>query len=327
MPQDPAISADRLEKTYRSGMFSRGQVHALRGVSFQVERGEIFGLLGENGAGKTTFIKVLLGIIRKTGGSATVLSERGGSIAARRHIGYLPEHLQIPRYQTPYTALEYYGKLSGVSGRDIKTQRDELLELVGLRGWETAPIKKFSKGMKQRLGLAQALLHKPDLLVLDEPTDGVDPVGRSQIRSVLKQLREAGTTVFLNSHILQEVELICDRVAILHQGRLMFVGKASEISTGRAQEVVLEVAGEREAIERGLGELQASGWNEAETHTQQLTLNLAEQPDIDRVVDSLRAAGVSIIGLERRRESLEDAFLHVVSQAPQDDTEFAEVLD
>jgi ABC-2 type transport system ATP-binding protein len=327
MQHEPAISADSLAKTYTEGVFRRGQVHALRGVSFQVERGEIFGLLGENGAGKTTFIKILLGIIRKSAGAATVLDHTAGTIAARRHIGYLPEHLQIPRYQTPYTALEFYGKLSGVSGREIKAHRDELIELVGLKGWEKAPIKKFSKGMKQRLGLAQALLHKPAMLILDEPTDGVDPVGRAQIRSILKQLREGGTTVFLNSHILQEVELICDRVAILHKGRLMFVGNAGEISTGRAQEVVLEVAGDQAAIRRGLGAQQALDWSAGSNQTQRLTLNLEEQPQVDQVVDSLRAAGVSIVALNRRRESLEDAFLHVVSQAPASEAEYAEVLE
>jgi ABC-2 type transport system ATP-binding protein len=235
--------------------------------------------------------------------------------------------LQIPRYQTPYTALEYYGKLSGVSGREIRSRRDELLDLVGLKGWEKATIRKFSKGMKQRLGLAQALLHKPDLLILDEPTDGVDPVGRSQIRTVLKQLRDGGTTVFLNSHILQEVELICDRVAILHKGRLMFVGTASEISTGRSQEVVLELAGEEQAMRDCLRDRTQVDWSSNGSPTQRVTLTLSEQPEIDGVVDSLRAAGVSIISLQRRRESLEDAFLHVLSQAPADYVQQAEVLD
>ena len=317
MQHEPAIVVDDLAKTYREGMLRRGQIHALRGISFEVQRGEIFGLLGPNGAGKTTFIKILLGIIRKTGGSASVLQQAAGTRAARRHIGYLPEHLQIPRYQTPYTALEYYGKLSGVSGREIRRQRDELLEQVGLKGWEKHSVRKFSKGMKQRLGLAQALLHQPDLLILDEPTDGLDPVGRSQVRNVLTTMRDAGKTIFLNSHILQEVELICDRVAILHHGKMRFVGKAADISTGRNQEVVLELAGTAEAIEQGLGTQEPLQRITTPSGTQRVTLVLEEQMAIDRTIDSLRTAGVSIVGLQRRRESLEDAFLHVLSQSPE----------
>jgi len=324
MQHEPAIVVSDLKKTYREGWFRRGQVHALRGVSFEVNRGEIFGLLGPNGAGKTTFIKILLGIIRRNGGTASVLNRAAGTRAARKHIGYLPEHLQIPRYQTPYTALEFYGKLSNVPGSVIRRQRDALIEQVGLKGWERESVRKFSKGMKQRLGLAQALLHEPDLLVLDEPTDGLDPVGRSQVRSVLTQLRDEGKTIFLNSHILQEVELICDRVAILNKGKLMFVGPASEISTGRSEEIVLEVAGEGEAIRRGLGKHESVDWSEGANGTQKITLAIGDQFEIDQLVDSLRAAGVSLIGMQRRRESLEDAFLHVLSQQEEGEAEVLE---
>ena len=325
MQHEPAIVVSNLEKVYREGWLRRGNVHALRGVSFEVNRGEIFGLLGPNGAGKTTFIKILLGIIRRNGGTASVLNHSAGTRAARRHIGYLPEHLRIPRYQTPYTALEFYGKLSGVSGSVIRKKRDHLLDDVGLKGWEKASVRKFSKGMKQRLGLAQALLHEPDLLILDEPTDGLDPVGRSHVRKVLTTLRDQGKTIFLNSHILQEVELICDRVAILNKGRMMFCGPADEISATTSQDIVLEVAGSDDAIRQGLGEYQSVDWSEGPNATKRLTLAIGDQAEVDKVVDSLRAAGVSLVGLQRHRESLEDAFLHVLAKQEELDVLDAEV--
>src|SRR6516225_11299422 len=204
MPDSPAIEVESLSKTYRDGLFSRKTVEALRGVTFQVERGTIFGLLGPNGAGKTTLIKVLLGIVHKSGGKASLMGLPAGDRRGRRSVGYLPENHRIPRHHTANTALEYYGALSGMRGRDIRKRRPELLELVGLSAWGGSSVKKFSKGMLQRLGLAQALMHDPELLVLDEPTDGVDPVGRKHIRDVLRGMEERGLTIFLNSHLLAE---------------------------------------------------------------------------------------------------------------------------
>jgi ABC-type Na+ transport system ATPase subunit NatA len=202
-----AIAIHDLEKIYRHGLFGRKKIPALKGVSLEVPPGEVFGLLGPNGAGKTTLIKVLLGIVRKSSGSATL---RPAEIA-RRQVGYLPEHHRIPHHLTGDTALEYYGSLSGMSQSEIRRRRPDLLKRVGLATWGKTPVKKYSKGMLQRLGLAQAMIHDPQLLILDEPTDGVDPVGRAEIRDVLSELRRQGKTVFLNSHLLQEVELVCDR--------------------------------------------------------------------------------------------------------------------
>ncbi len=215
---EPAVWVRDLEKTYRDGWFSRDDVRALAGVSFRVARGEIFGLLGPNGAGKTTLIKILLGIVQRTGGEASLLGGAAGDRRSRRRVGYLPENNRVPRHHTGFTALEYFGGLSGLSPREVRRRRGDLLKLVGLENWGDVGVRKYSKGMQQRLGLAQALLHDPELLILDEPTDGVDPVGRSEMRSLLVELKQAGKTIFLNSHHLQEIELVCDRVVILQRG-------------------------------------------------------------------------------------------------------------
>ncbi|MEI7698945.1 MAG: ABC transporter ATP-binding protein, partial [Planctomycetia bacterium] len=197
---DPAIviEAKNLSKIYRSGLFRRKRFQALKDVCLQVPAGSIYGLLGPNGAGKTTLIKILLGITSRTSGAATVLGSAAGSMAARREIGYLPENHRLPRHLTANTALEYYGSLSGMSLSAIRAASPKLLEAVGLKGRERERVSGYSKGMLQRLGLAQAMLHQPKLIVLDEPTDGVDPVGRREIREVLKRLASEGHTIFLN---------------------------------------------------------------------------------------------------------------------------------
>ena len=225
----------------------------MKGVSFQVERGTIFGLLGPNGAGKTTLIKVLLGIVRKTDGTAALLGLPAGDRSGRRSVGYLPESHRIPRHHTANSALEYYGSLSGMSGAEVRRRRPELLELVGLGSWGQSSVKKFSKGMLQRLGLAQALMHNPELLILDEPTDGVDPVGRSEMRGTLQRLKSEGKTIFINSHLLQEIELVCDRVAILVQGELRREGLVEEITRRQQTEIELTVAGSEATIRAALG--------------------------------------------------------------------------
>ena len=212
---EPVIQVSDLQKTYRDGWFRRRKIQALKKVSLEVGRGEIFGLLGPNGAGKTTLIKILLGIVHKTAGEARLLGQPAGRRIGRKRVGYLPEGHRIPRHLTGNTALEYYGSLSGMSVADTRRRRAELLDMVGLSVWGRTVVTKYSKGMLQRLGLAQAMLHEPDVLVLDEPTDGVDPVGRSEIREVLNVLKDRGKTIFLNSHLLQEIELVCD-LSLIH---------------------------------------------------------------------------------------------------------------
>ncbi len=316
----PAIVVDSLEKTYRDGWIFRRKVEALRGVSFAVERGTIFGLLGPNGAGKTTLIKVLIGIVRKTAGAAELLGYPAGDRRGRRSVGYLPETHRIPRHHTANSALEYYGALSGLTLREIRKRRGPLLETVGLAKWGDTPVAKFSKGMQQRLGLAQAMLHDPELLILDEPTDGVDPVGRSEMRRVLNELKDQGKTVFINSHLLQEIELVCDRVAIMNRGRVQKFGRIEELTKRAETECGLVLRGDatriREVMERqGLA---SSPVEPVPTEASELrmTVRLADQGAVDRLIDDLRGAGISLLELTRRRDTLEEAFLGIVRDQP-----------
>jgi ABC-2 type transport system ATP-binding protein len=314
MNTDAAIDVADLRKSYRTGLFHRS-FDALKGISFRVERGEVFGLLGPNGAGKTTFIKVLLGIVRKSGGTAALLGRPAGDRTSRIHVGYLPENLKIARHHTAYSALDYYGQLSGVTGQVVRARQRELLERVGLADRAREPVKRYSKGMVQRLGLAQALLHSPDLLILDEPTDGLDPIGRSDVRNILLELKSQGTTVFLNSHLLQEVELVCDRVAILDQGLLRTVGSPEEIAPKRPQGVDLELAliGTESDIRAAIGHRGVSEWEVGENHDIRLHLRLTDQAAVDACIDDLRKHNVSIVGLSRRRVTLEEAFLDILA--------------
>src|SRR5688572_18518297 len=326
----PAIETLDLCKAYVEGVLWRKKQVALKGVSLRVERGEIFGLLGGNGAGKTTFIKTLLGIIRKTSGEARLLGLPAGDRRGRRLVGYLPENLRVPRHLTGYTALEFYGNLSNVPTSIIRQKRGDLLEKVGLAARAKDPVRTYSKGMLQRLGLAQAMLHDPELFILDEPTDGLDPLARAQVRGYLTDLKRQGKTIFLNSHILQEVELICDRVAILDKGVLRKVAHVAEITSGRADvgiggngqphggreavELHLDLTGSEAAVRQTLGSLTIVSWQTFSATDFRLVTRLPAQDDVDDLIDRLRAAGISIVGLTRRRVSLEDAYLEIVAE-------------
>lgn len=324
-PGNPIVDVRELKKSYGgwSPLRRRGRVSALGGVSLQAHAGEVFGLLGPNGAGKTTLIKILLGVVKPSSGTARLFGEPVGSTAARHRVGYLPESLRVDRHHTARTALRYYGQLSRMNSREIHRRSDELLELVGLNGRDRESVRRFSKGMYQRLGLAQALLHDPDLLVLDEPTDGLDPVGRTEVRKVIERLRDSGKTIFLNSHILQEVEVVCTRVAILSHGQICGTGTIDDLSRrGQAEQVVFEVVvpdgPNGRAID--LGALfdarpdsdSAVKQEHVKDSTYRVTAKLPEQQLIDQTVDRLRNAGVSIVRLEVERPTLEDTFLRLV---------------
>jgi ABC-2 type transport system ATP-binding protein len=328
VPDHPAIETRELSKTYVEGVIRRRQLSALKGVSLRVERGEIFGLLGGNGAGKTTFIKTLLGIVRKTSGQASLLGFPAGDRRGRRLVGYLPENLRVPRHLTGHTALEYYGNLSNVPTAVIRQRRGPLFEKVGLADRAKDPVRTYSKGMLQRLGLAQAMLHDPELFILDEPTDGLDPLARSQVRGYLIELKRQGKTIFLNSHILQEVELVCDRVAILDKGVLRRVAHVAEITSGRsgvaaagngqpheALELHLDLTGSEAAIRLTLGQLPVVTWQPFSPTDFRVVTRVPSQSVVDGLIDDLRGAGVSIVGLSRRRVSLEDAYLEIVAEA------------
>lgn len=314
MKDSPVIQFQDLGKTYRNGW--RGKhVEALRGISFDVQRGEIFGLIGPNGAGKTTAIKVLLGIAKQSRGQASLFGQPAGDRRGRQKVGYLPENLRVPRHHTAATALEFYGRLSGLSRRDAKKRSGPLLDDVGLGDWKTVSVRKYSKGMLQRLGMAQAMLHQPDLLVLDEPTDGLDPLGRKHVRELLIKLKKNGKTVFLNSHLLAEVEMICDRVAILKQGEVCYVGRVDEISRPEKEnkeEISLQLVGSPESIRTALKPWSVEAWPAESTMPWQINIKMEKQNDIDTCVDALRASGVSIVSLSRCQATLEDAFIEMV---------------
>jgi len=311
---EPVIQVNDLKKSYSSGLFRRRRINALQGATLEVPRGSIYGLLGPNGAGKTTMIKILLGIVRKSSGEAKVLGQQAGALKTRERIGYLPENHRIPRHLTGATALEYFGGLSGLSAAEARRRSPALLEVVGLRGREKERVSGYSKGMQQRLGLAQALLHEPELIILDEPTDGVDPVGRKDIREVLMRLAEGGTTVFLNSHLLQEIELVCESVAILSQGQVRKNGLVADIIDEVADAALqYHLSGQEEHIQSALGvdarmEVQQDG-------TWYAQVAVTEKSAGDRIIDELRSNGVSILAISRKQLSLEDAFLKIIDPA------------
>ena len=312
---DVAIHTERLSKTFRDGLVFGERVKALDEVSLTMPRGVIYGLLGPNGAGKTTLIKILLGIVGRSSGAARLLGHAAGSLAARKKVGYLPEHHRIPHHHTARSALYYYGGLSGLSNAEVKEQVDPLLATVGLSHAVDRPVKKFSKGMLQRLGLAQAMLHDPEMLILDEPTDGVDPKGRADIRHVLADLRGRGKTVFLNSHLLQETELICDHIVILNRGRIQSSGSVEELTGGASLEVQILVAGAEDAVRQALADVPDAHVEALQEGQSRVTMSGPEQVAIDGCVDRLRHADLSIRSLQQKKATLEQAFLEIMETA------------
>lgn len=297
------IETRDLRKTYRG-------VEALCGVSIQVQRGEVYGLLGRNGAGKTTLVKILLGIVAPTDGTAQMLDRPAGNAAARGRIGFLPEDHRFPEYHTAASLLNFYGELLGLAGADRRRRADESLAMVGLSDRKHSKIRTFSKGMKQRLGIAQALFHDPELVFLDEPTDGVDPVGRREIRAILQQLKERGVTVFLNSHLLSEVELLCDRVAIMEKGRLAKEGTVAELTEMHN----LYVIGLADNESMPVDELKAAGFD-VKPASEFWEVVAADHRSVDALVDWLRGRGLHLRHLVEKRQTLEEAFLKTVDAA------------
>jgi ABC-2 type transport system ATP-binding protein len=311
-----ALEVEDLCKTYRDGLIFRRSFEALKGISLRVGYGEIFGLLGPNGAGKTTLVKLLLGTVRGTRGQARMLGRPAGDLAGRQRVGYLPENLRIPRHHTALSALVLYGQMSGLSRGEIQRRSGPLLESVGLADRAKDSVKKYSKGMLQRLGLAIALLHEPELVFLDEPTDGLDPAGRAQVRQTLVRLKEAGKTIFLNSHLLQEVELICDRVAILDAGLLKGIGAVEQLVAHRGQgiELQLTVIGPDAVVRAALSGVPQVHIESHDARHHQIQACLIDQAEVDRCVDRLRQQAISITSMGRRRISLEEAFMEVLGR-------------
>ncbi len=272
-----ALAVRGLEKRY-------GSVHALRGVDLEVAEGELFGLLGPNGAGKSTLVKIAVGLVRQSGGSAEVAGSRAGSRAARASLGYLAELFRFPGWYTADEVLELHQRLAGSSGGAAERRR--LLELVALTDASRRRVDGMSKGMQQRLGVAQALVGEPRLLLLDEPTSALDPVGRRTMRLLLEDLRDRGVSVLLNSHLLSEIELVCDRVAILLAGEVVAAGTPAELSRPRGVE-----------LETDEGVLRIEG---------------ATREDAPRLVAEAVSAGRQIYSVRVLRSTLEDTYLEAV---------------
>ena len=305
-----AISSQSLSKTYKSGLFRRREVQALADFSLEVQKGEIFGLLGPNGAGKTTFIKILLSLTHQTSGAAYILDRKIPDAGVRSGIGYLPENHRYPGYLSGLQVLRFFGQLSGVSGKQLSERIPALLRLVGLSEWHSVKVKRYSKGMMQRLGLAQALINDPELLFLDEPTDGVDPVGRKEIRDILTGLRDRGKTIFLNSHLLSEVELISDRVAILDKGRLLRVGTVDELTSEGSQ---YTFTFEGEFPEAVLEETRARAF-QLTRDQQKITARCTDPRELNRLIDVLRRHDVQITAIFPERSSLEESFIRLIKR-------------
>jgi len=287
-----------------------GSVEALKGVSLQVEPGQIYGLLGHNGAGKSTMIKILLGIVKKTDGDAYLLGAEAGTTNIRKRVGYLPEDHQFPGYHTAVSLLHFYGELYGMNRPDRVKRMDEALDIVGLKKRAKSKIKTFSKGMKQRLGIAQSFFHDPEVIFLDEPTDGVDPAGRREIRELLQTLKGEGRTIFVNTHLLAEVELMADRVAFIHQGELVRQGTVAEM-TRRANRFEI---GLEKGIQFPTAEVRAAGFK-VEVVDDKVEVELADGQSIDPVLEMLWAKKLKLRHLLEQKQTLEDVFMKLVEGA------------
>ncbi len=307
MPVDSeyAVETQDLTKIYRTRWTGR-EVRAIDGVSLRVPRGIIFGLLGPNGAGKTTFVKTLLSAVRQTRGSALVFGRNASDPEARQPIGYLPENHRFPTYFTGAGMLDFYASLSGVSASKRKKLIPEHLDLVGLSQWGGVRIGKYSKGMLQRLGLAQALIHSPTILILDEPTDGVDPVGRREIRELLLRFEAQGVTIFVNSHLLAEVETLCREVAILHKGKVALTGKMRDLTAGKGYRLTVTKPGDALA-----DQLRAKATSMA-ARDGLVDFQFSSRELVNGAVDLLRAQQCEIESLAPTTSTLEEVFVRTV---------------
>jgi ABC-2 type transport system ATP-binding protein len=295
-----AIQTDRLSKRY-------GHTVALRELTLEVPRGEVFGFLGPNGAGKTTAVKLLTGLARPTAGGGRLLGKPLGDRQARRKLGFLPELFRFHAWLSAAEVLNLHGELCGMSAVWRRARIPEVLELVGLSERSRDRVGTFSKGMQQRLGLAVALVHEPELVILDEPTSALDPVGRRDVRRLIQELKNHGVTVFLNSHLLSEIELVCDRVAIVDHGRVVREGRLEEL-LALGHELEIRGAGLNDAV---LAALPAS-WRVHEWAEGRVVLGVSRPEDAALVTRFLVAQGVDVLELRPRRSNLEDVFLQWV---------------
>jgi len=304
----PVIETFALEKSYSVGFWRKRQVAGLKPLNLAVEAGEVFGYLGPNGAGKTTTLKLLMGIIFPTGGSARILGMDIANPRMKSQIGFLPEQPYFYDYLTAAELLDYYAQLSGVPGRERARRVQEMLGRVGMTQSARTQLRKLSKGMLQRVGIAQAILHDPSVVFLDEPMSGLDPLGRREVRDLIQSLKEEGKTVFFSTHILSDAEALCDRVAILHKGELQGVGAVGEL-TARTQSKV-------EILFRGLEAITLLFARGAECHaTGDMVRAVIAESMQEEALETLRRQGARLVSLTPLRATLEDYFIERVGRA------------
>ena len=304
----PAIEILGLEKTYSVGFWRKHPKRALHPLTLTVEDGEIFGFLGPNGAGKTTTLKLLMGLVFPTAGSARILGRDWTDPSVKAQIGFLPEQPYFYDYLTAHELLEYYGQLSGVPAKQRKARVEQVLQQVGLRDVQGVQLRKFSKGMLQRVGIGQAILHDPKLVFFDEPMSGLDPMGRREVRDLMEQLKHEGKTVFFSTHILSDAEALCDRVAIIHKGELRGVGAVEDLTSS--------VQGKVEVIWQGPqipAAIKALG---AECHVSADRIRaVIDENQQDGVIEILRRERLRLIAVTPVRTSLEAYFVEKLRRA------------
>lgn len=303
------IRTENLSKTYRS-VLGKNETAAVKMLSLQVNEGEVFGLLGPNGAGKTSTIHLLLNLIRPTSGAAFLFDRPTTETDVHKRLGYLPESVNLHDYYRGRALLEFYAALCGVPARSREARVTELLKLFDLEEAAQKPVSKYSKGMAQRIGVAQAMLHDPELLILDEPTSSLDPVGRNQFREILLGLKRQGKTVLISSHILSEVESVCDRVAILEKGELKRVGTLQELSAARGARIVV-----KDLPGSVIGAVTATS-AEITWANGQVTIRCQAETIRQAVAGVLRQHNVEILSEEGEAQSLNEIFLSTINQEP-----------
>ncbi len=298
------IEIEGLTKDFQVGFWKKRPVRALDNLNLNVEQGEVFGFLGPNGAGKTTTLKILMNLIRPTTGSARILGEDVGSVSMRRRIGFLPENPYFYDYLTAEELLLYVGKIFHMSQPALGSRVRTLLESVGLQDARKTQLRKFSKGMIQRLGLAQAIINDPEAIFLDEPMSGLDPLGRRDVRQTILALKRKGVTIFFSSHILPDVEALCDRVAILNRGKLQQVGALHEILKVKIEAHEIVLAGITAETSSGLGSLCA----EMTPMGERVQLRAADPQQVEAIISYALAHGAGLVSVNPIRPSLEDHF-------------------